>query len=697
MKRLWSVQQQETASTMPSSTTSDELAAFLEASRAANEPTNLTARLEKILDAAIRLLDGDEGSVQLLDDTGGVLEIAASSGIPEDIVRTVRVPVGHGISGHVVATGKALLLPSAVDVERFIGFVEKERRIHGSVCVPLRARGRTIGVLNVNIMSAGRRFTDHDLHIATLFAENAALAIQNSKLLGDAERYARELEGLRGASVRLAATLDIEEVGDAALGEALGLASSTAGFLVLAGGVGRSLELARFKGLSKSALRDVIATPGFRTCFDRSDAIIVRTVADDPVFASLASDVGRWPLALIPLRSAEGAVGGLLAVTLPNGEDARVVRTLTTFALEAGLALTNAMLYREILTREEELETIVFSVRLPILLVDDHGRFRAINPAAAETFRISPDFELGQPARGKLPGPIEELLLDEQEDVLREITLSVDGQPRAFRARASRVSVGKARGGRVLALDDVTAERELEQRKADFLAVIGHELRTPLTIIKGFSSTLRRRGHQMDDEARIDALERVGVQAERLERLIEDLLYVSRIESARPPLHIAWDDLVEVATSVIDEFRRRDLSRPITLRTAVPQVPLQMDRTKVEQILYHLIDNAVKYSDAGTPVTVELAQANEEVRVTVIDRGVGIFSGDLPRLFRAFGQLDSKSTRRHGGTGVGLYVCKTLADTLGGRIWADSTLGKGSKFSFTVPKVPPLGPIEEGS
>ena len=689
MKRL-RMMQPHAAATASGNATPDELAALLEASRAANEPADLAPRLERILGLALQLLGGEEGSIQLLDDTGAVLEIAAAQGIPSEVIEESRVPVGHGISGHVAATGQPLVLRSAVDVQRFVGFVEKERQIHGAVCVPLRARGRTIGVLNVNIMSPGRRFTDHDLHIATLFGENAALAIQNSKLLGDAERYARELEGLRGASVRLAATLDIEEVGDAALGEALGLASSTAGFLVLAGGVGRSLELARFKGLSRSALRDVIATPGFRTCFDRSDAVVVRQVLEDPIFTSLSTDLGTWPLALIPLRSAEGAVGGLLGVALPKGEDSRVLRTLTTFALEAGLALTNAMLYGEILTREEELETIVFSVRLPILLVDDHGRFRAINPAAAETFRISPDFELGQPARGKLPKPIEELLLDETDDVLREVTLSVDGNPRAFRARASRVSVGKGGGGRVLALDDVTSERELEQRKADFLAVIGHELRTPLTIIKGFSSTLRRRGHEMDDEARAEALERVGVQAERLERLIEDLLYVSRIESARPPLHIAWDDLVEISTNVIDEFRRRDLSRPISIRTGVPQIPLQMDKTKVEQILYHLIDNALKYSEAGTAVTVELAPADEEVRVTVIDRGVGIFSGDLPRLFRPFGQLDSTSKRRHGGTGVGLYVCKTLVDALGGRIWADSTLGKGSKFSFTVPKVPPV-------
>ncbi|MGH2725720.1 MAG: GAF domain-containing protein, partial [Actinomycetota bacterium] len=497
--------------------TDDELAAFIEASRAANEPTDLASRLDVILGAALRLLGADEGSIQLLDEGGTVLRIVAARGIPDEVIASSRVPVGQGISGQVVATGKPLMLPSALDVQRFVGYVEKERQIHAAICVPLRGRGRALGVLNVDIMSPVRRFTDHDLHLATLFAENAALAIQNSKLLGDAERYAHELEGLRGASVRLASSLNIEEVGDAALGEALSLAGSTAGFLVLAGGVGRALELARYRGLSRTGLRDVIGTPGFRTFFERPEPIVVPKVSADPVFAPLAPDVGAASLALIPLRSSEGSAGGLLGVALGGDEDPRVLRTLSTFALEAGLALTNALLYREILTREEELETIVFSVRLPILLVDDHGLFRAINPAAAETFRISPEFELGQPARGKLPKPIEEILLDETDDVLRELILAADGDPRAFRARASRVSVGKAKGGRVLVLDDVTAERELEQRKADFLAVIGHELRTPLTIIKGFSSTLRRRGHEMDEETRTDALERVGVQAERLE------------------------------------------------------------------------------------------------------------------------------------------------------------------------------------
>ena len=444
-----------------------------------------------ILSAALRLLGGDEGSIQLLDDGGATLKIVAAQGIPEAVVETSRVPVGQGISGQVVATGKALLLPSAVDVQRFAGYEEKERQIHGAVCVPLRGRGRTLGVLNVNIMAPGRRFTEHDLHLATLFAENAALAIQNSKLLGDAERYAHELEGLRGASVRLASSLKIEEVGDAALGEALALADSSAGFLVLAGGVGRAprtgpLSRALAVGIARRDLRSRLPDVLRAHRRDRR-ANVSRRIRCSP-----RSPGSREPSPRsVPLRSAEGvrrrpARGGAHR----RRRSARPSDGIHVRARGGPRPDERDALPRDPDPRGGARDDRVLSVPLPILLVDDHGLFRAINPAAAETFRISPDFELGQPARGKLPQPIEEILLDETTTSFARVILSADGDPRSFRARASRVSVGKAKGGRVLVLDDVTAERELEQRKADFLAVIGHELRTPLTIIKGFSSTL---------------------------------------------------------------------------------------------------------------------------------------------------------------------------------------------------------------
>ena len=137
-------------------------------------------------------------------------------------------------------------------------------------------------------------------------------------------------------------------------------------------------------------------------------------------------------------------------------------------------------------------------------------------------------------------------------------------------------------------------------------------------------------------------------------------------------------------------MREREPEWPISLRNSATSVHLLFDRVKVEQVLGHLLDNAVKYSEPQAPIAIRVDdEGGDDVRITVEDKGVGIFSGDIPRLFRVFGQLDASSTRRAGGTGVGLSVCRTLVEAMGGRIWAQSMLGKGSEFSFTVPKTPP--------
>jgi signal transduction histidine kinase len=654
-----------------------------------NQHTDLRLSLGAVLDAAIRLLHADEGSVMLLDELGVELRIAEARGLPEDLVESFRLPVGQGIAGAVAQSGHALLLPSIVDVRRFVNFVGKTRQIYSAISVPLRARSRTIGVLNLNVMGRDRHFEQDDLRVASLLAEHAAVAISNAELMGRTERTAAELESVRGASVRLARSLDVEAVASSALTEAMSLAGTGSGFLCLAGGDERPLELARYRGLSPDALRQVLEAPGFRTVLRSAEPRRVTRAGLDPVFAPLAREIGSADLALLPLPTPAGRPGGLLVLALPESRDPISLRPLAAFAVEAGLAIANATLYREVRRKEEEMEAIVFSIALPMVLVDERGCFLTINPAAAETFRLSPEFEIGQPARGKLGDSLERMLLDDEGDTAREVVLDDGGQARMWRAAASSVGLGRSPGGRILVLDDVTAERELEQQKADFLAVIGHELRTPLTVIKGFASTLVNRGDVLDTETRTDAVRTIFVQSERLERLIGDLLYVGRIETSRAPLHLAWDDVVAVCDSVVEEFRRRAADQTISLEHAAAQIPLQMDRVKLEQVLYHLLDNAVKYSERGAPVRVIVEEEAEAVRVTVEDKGVGMFSGDIPRLFRPFGQLDSTSTRRHGGTGIGLFICKTLTDAFGGRIWAESLIGKGSRFHFTVPRTPP--------
>jgi signal transduction histidine kinase len=271
---------------------------------------------------------------------------------------------------------------------------------------------------------------------------------------------------------------------------------------------------------------------------------------------------------------------------------------------------------------------------------------------------------------------LEELLTSHDQGTTTEVVIG-EAEPRVYKASARRVmSSGGRILGRVLVLDDITKERETDQVKSDFVAVIGHELRTPLTVMKGYLRTLVHRGETLDPHVRELALKAVESNADRLQRLIEDVLFVSAVESGRSSLHIEDVDLGPVVDAVVDER--------VKVRRPRKDLTLPVDVAKLQQVLHHLLDNALKYSDGE--VLVEIHDHGDEIEVAVVDKGPGIFSGDVPRLFERFFQLDGASTRAHGGTGIGLYVCRRLIEAHGGRIWCESRLGVGSRFAFTLPR-----------
>ena len=661
----------------------DELEALLVAARAAVEhPTGVA--LDRILDAALNLVGADEGSVQLLDPATMTLNLVAARGFGSDTMDRV-VAVGQGISGSVAVSGQPLLLSSTVDVDRFVGFTPKTRTIYSALCVPLRTRSEIVGVLSVNIMRPGRAFTERDLRVIGVFAETTALALVNARLLEDATRHARELELLRGATVRLSASLDLQTVADAILREGLTIAGTDLGFVCIARDPARPLELARFTGLAKDRLRALLSSPAFRHIGSLADIRIVEDATVDPVISAIAGDLGDRALAILPMRTADGTADGILGLALPRDSGPEAKRLLMTYAVQAGFALSNAILYRTVETRERELETIVSTLELPIILIDDEGCYRSINPAAAHLFGLVPDFELGRPVRGSLSPELEEIALDTSGDVSVEACVEVGGEERTYRVIAAGAATGRAGGGRILLLLDLSSQRDLERKKADFVAVIGHELRTPLTSIKGYAHTLVNRRRALPPETQEQSVRAIIAQSERLERLIEDLLYVSRVENNRPPVRLAWDDVVAVTATVAGDAQRRNEGRRIDV-FGPPDLPILTDRIKVEQIVAHLIDNALKYSPDRHPVTVTVQANDDVVSIAVGDRGPGIYSGDVARIFEPFTQLDSSSTRQHGGTGLGLYVCRTLSEILGGRIDVETALGKGSTFTLVLPR-----------
>jgi signal transduction histidine kinase len=235
-------------------------------------------------------------------------------------------------------------------------------------------------------------------------------------------------------------------------------------------------------------------------------------------------------------------------------------------------------------------------------------------------------------------------------------------------------------------LDDLKKANRL---KDDFVAVVSHELRTPLTSIQGYVKTLLQLAGDLDLEQQRSFLEAADRQSERLRRLIEQLLVVSRLESHVEPLTVTTFSLRALTRQIVDELRMTANGQVFDLRFEDVSPPIETDESKVRQILSNLIENAIKYSPPDSRITVRESVGDDGRVLSVEDEGSGIPEDSRERVFERFYQVDSSSTRRVGGTGLGLYICSKMADSLGARLWLERSDEHGSVFCLALPSSPP--------
>ena len=227
---------------------------------------------------------------------------------------------------------------------------------------------------------------------------------------------------------------------------------------------------------------------------------------------------------------------------------------------------------------------------------------------------------------------------------------------------------------------------ELDQLRADFVSTVSHELRTPLTGIKGFTETLLTYWDRLDDEKKHHYLDRIYSASKRLQRLVQDLLFVSKVEGGNLPLTVRKVQLAELIEPAVMEIKQKYRGQTIHTENleALPLVVADADRT--QQVLVNLMDNGVKYSPEGSPITVRATVLPDVVELSVVDCGPGIRPQDLPRLFTRFGKIDQVIRAGHVGTGLGLFISKQLVEQMSGTIAVQSEVGVGSRFSFTLPR-----------
>ncbi len=403
-------------------------------------------------------------------------------------------------------------------------------------------------------------------------------------------------------------------------------------------------------------------------------------------------------MSLLTAQFSSRAVGHLTSVAnaMATGDfEARARLAGTDEFAELGRALDQlsdslSVTVRQLRAERDRVGRILSGMQEGVLLLDAAGKIALVNPALRQMLLLGAD------CVGKTPF---EVIENEELEKLVESAQSTNAtqaaelelfgiKPRRLLVRV--VPLAGEPGGLLAVFVDVTDIRRLESMRKDFVANASHELRTPVTAVRSAAETLRF-AMESDPESATHFLDIIERNAERLQRLVEDLLDLSRIESREFKLTVEDEDLSELVTQVVALFRERAEKKQIRLSADVPKnFPLvRVDRRAFEQVVTNLVDNALKYSPEKATVVVrareeEGRKGRMRARISVIDTGQGIEERHLPRLFERFYRVDTGRSRELGGTGLGLSIVKHLCDALGGSIRVESVVGKGSTFSFAI-------------
>ncbi len=318
-------------------------------------------------------------------------------------------------------------------------------------------------------------------------------------------------------------------------------------------------------------------------------------------------------------------------------------------------------------------------------------RVRLCNPALREMLLLAEN-PTGQPLPQEAGGnaQLRELIARAKESaqpVIGEVEIT-GIKPRRLLVRIAKL--GSQAGSLLAVLVDVTELRRLESLRRDFVANVSHELRTPVTAMRSAAETIRGAAAS-DPEAAARFLEIIERNGERLVRMIEDLLDLSRIESHELRMNPTALALPEFVVHLLELLRSRADQKRIQLHHELARdLPrVRVDRRALEQVLVNLLDNAIKYCPPGSRIIVgatESAGDPASVLISVSDNGPGIAAHHLPRLFERFYRVDAGRSRELGGTGLGLAIVKHLVEAMQGEVWVRSEQGSGSVFSFTLPQ-----------
>jgi two-component system phosphate regulon sensor histidine kinase PhoR len=344
----------------------------------------------------------------------------------------------------------------------------------------------------------------------------------------------------------------------------------------------------------------------------------------------------------------------------------------------------------EVVSNKTRLEAVLLSMFDGVMVVNTKGEIILMNPRLKDVLKVTERPEGKKPLNVLRNIEVQEItdaVLDKSKGIeTREVSLFLP-EEKIFSIHATAIIRDEEIDGGVLVFHDITQLRRLEEVRRDFVANVSHELRTPVSNIKGYAETLLE-GALKDKKNAEDFLNIIHSDSDRLAKLISDLLDLSKIESGKIDMDIKPCKIRPIAERVVAGLQKQAVKKSVTVEVNISEsIPnIAADEAGMAQVLLNLIDNALKFTDKAGKVTISAEEKKDLVQIDVADTGCGIPEDDLPRIFERFYRVDKAHSRELGGTGLGLSIVKHIVQSHGGEVFVHSILGKGSTFSFTIPK-----------
>ena len=683
------------------STARTSLELLYNVSRELTSALELNAVLEKVINLSMENVGALNGSIIVMDSTKTPIEGILCVGDKQikNATKQLAATLNDGLAGWVIQNQQGALIADTSQDERWLKRPDDEANQTGAksaVCVPLVAHQNLVGVMTL-VHPVPHSFSTEHLELIQAIADQAGVAVLNARLYEDSLRRARVMTALAESASEITASLNLEDVLERILtqiSEALRVESVS---LALVDPLGDNLTYVATSTGSDSPLigHKIPFGSGFSgSVAEQNQGIIIADTSHDDRFPLESEDlIGSDILAIAsaPLRSQNEVIGVLEAINPVDGYfDLDALEVLTGIGSLAGTAINHARLYEQVQsTQERYLELFQDSID-PIMISDQMGKILEAN-RQAELFTKYARNELSDLS-------INQLLISEKQAYQFDPDTVIPGEISTFEAEIDpknlnsipvlvhlRAITVEGQTNYQWLLRDISERKKIDRLRDDLISMIYHDLRSPLSNIVSsldvFDAMLPKDG----DPAFRSLLNIALRSTERIQRLTNSLLDMSRLESGQPVIRRVSSSPLSLAVDAIDAVSPVADTKNQLIKLDLPgEAPtLMIDADMIRRVLINLLENAVKYSPPDGEISLGAEFDELQTKIWIQDSGPGISTEEQEFIFDKFTRLNPEGDQK--GFGLGLAYCRLAIEGHGGQIWVESEPDQGARFTFTIP------------